>query len=128
MSSQPKSAALVERLFDRFFAIYGAQKMGAMWSDTDLNEVKLVWAVQLSRFNPQSIKVALQCLIDSGREWPPTLPEFIEACRQAALGRQQQQVPALLAPGRARTDHETARIRVAEMIAALAKKCETPTR
>ena len=127
MSSQPKSAALVERLFERFFAIYGAQKMGAMWADTDLTEVKLVWAVQLSRFNPQSIKVALQCLIDSGREWPPTLPEFIEMCRQAALGRQQQ-VPALLAPGKGETSAEEARRKVADMVAMLAKKCETPTR
>ena len=120
MSSQPKSAALVERLFERFFAIYGAQKMGAMWADTDLTEVKLVWAVQLSRFNPQSIKVALQCLIDSGREWPPTLPEFVEACRQSALGRKQQQVPALLAPGQGKTDAETARREVAKLISALA--------
>ena len=54
----------------------------------------------------------------------PTLPEFAELCRQSALGRTQQ-APALLAP---RTDQETARRKVAEMIAALAKKCETPTR
>jgi len=120
MSSRQNYAALVDRLFARFVALYGSQKVGAMWADADLSEVKMVWAVQLSRFNPQSIKVALQCLIDSGREWPPTLPEFIEACRQAALGRQQQQVPALLAPGQGKTDAETAKREVAKLIATLA--------
>jgi hypothetical protein len=120
MSSRQNYAALVDRLFARFVALYGSQKVGAMWADADLAEVKMVWAVQLSRFNPQSIKVALQCLIDSGREWPPTLPEFIEACRQAALGRQQRQVPALLAPGQGKTDAETAKREVAKLIATLA--------
>ena len=125
--SNSVSVALVERLFSRFVALYGSQKVGAMWADADLAEVKMVWAIQLSRFNPHSIKVALQCLIDSGREWPPTLPEFIEMCRQAALGRQQQ-VPALLAPGKGETSAEEARRKVADMVAMLAKKCETSTR
>jgi hypothetical protein len=118
------SGALVERLFARFVALYGSQKVGAMWADADVAEVKAVWARKLSQYHPQSIKGALDRLMDSGREWPPTLPEFAELCRQSALGRAQQ-VPALLAP---RTDQETARRKVAEMIAALAKKCETPTR
>ena len=115
------SCELVERLFARFVALYGSQKVAAMWADADIAEVKTVWAVQLTRFHPQSIRKALQCLIDSGKEWPPTLPEFIEGCRQAALGRQQQQVPALLAPGQGKTDAETARREVAKLMEALGR-------
>lgn len=130
MLSQHKLAELVDRLFARFLALYGAQKMAGMWADTDMADVKSVWAEQLAKFHPQSIRDALQRLIESGREWPPTLPEFVELCRQSAIGRQQAQVPALLSPGNGRTDAETAKRKVAELIAALArsKKVETPSR
>lgn len=92
MSSQPNSAALVERLFDRLAMIFGAQKVGSMWEGIeDRSEVTRMWGQQLSRFHPQSIGAALQAVIDSGREWPPTLPEFVELCRQSAVGRQNAQ-------------------------------------
>jgi hypothetical protein len=45
----------------------------------------------------------------SGSGWPPTLPEFAEACRQAALSRESSKtVLTLPAPGEAFTDHATA--------------------
>ena len=130
MSSQAVSVALVERLFSRFVAYYGSQKVGAMWADADVQEVKAVWARALMKFDPKSIGCALDRLIESGREWPPTLPEFVELCRQSAIGRQQAQVPALLSPGNGRTDAETAKRKVAELIETLArsKKVETPSR
>lgn len=121
MSSQAVSVALVERLFSRFVAYYGSQKVGAMWADADVQEVKAVWARALMKFDPKSIGGALDRLIESGREWPPTLPEFVELCRQSAIGRQQAQVPALLSPGNGRTDTETAKRKVAELIAELAR-------
>lgn len=121
MSSQAVSVALVERLFSRFVAYYGSQKVGAMWADADVQEVKAVWARALMKFDPKSIGGALDRLIESGREWPPTLPEFVELCRQSAIGRQQAQVPALLSPGNGRTDAETAKRKVAELIEALAR-------
>ena len=130
MSSQAVSVALVERLFSRFVAYYGSQKVGAMWADADVQEVKAVWARALMKFDPKSIGGALDRLIESGREWPPTLPEFVELCRQSAIGRQQDQVPALLSPGNGRTDADTAKRKVAELIETLArsKKVETPSR
>lgn len=83
-----KSDALVERLFDRLVLIFGAQKVGAMWDGVeDRSEVVSIWAEQLSRFQPQTIGAALQSVIDSGREWPPTLPEFVGMCRDAAVVR-----------------------------------------
>jgi hypothetical protein len=45
----------------------------------------------------------------SGSGWPPTLPEFAEACRLAAVARESSKtLLALPAPGESFTDHETA--------------------
>ena len=100
MSSQlsaPLPPAWVERIFKRFAGMYGAQKFGAMWVGTDMEDAKDLWAEQLGRFKPESIGAALQRLIDSGSEWPPTLPEFVELCRQCAVERANQYT-ALPAP------------------------------
>lgn len=92
MLSPQKSAELVERLFDKLTLIFGVQKVGSMWEGIeDRSSVLRLWEQQLSRFHPQSIGAALQAVIDSGKEWPPTLPEFVEMCRQSAVGRQNAQ-------------------------------------
>ena len=89
MSSQhqPLPASWVDRLFARFSAAWGFQKTGVMFPVESHEAVRALWAEQLGRFQPESIRAALQAEIDSGREWPPTLPEFVEQCRQSALGR-----------------------------------------
>lgn len=104
-------ASWIDRLFTRFGAMYGAQKVGAMWADTDIGEVKAVWADALGRFPGESIAAALQSLIDSGSQWPPTLPEFAEACRLASIARRDHgdALKALPAPGGAYTDIEAAK-------------------
>ena len=125
--SKPLPPAWVDRLFSRLAAFYGSQKLATMWVDADMAEVKAVWSEQLGRFEPASISAALQRLVDSGNQWPPTLPEFVELCRQAAVGRQQaQQFDALPAPGNARTDAETAKLKVAELLAGLARSKRMP--
>jgi hypothetical protein len=55
-----------------------------MWRGTDLAGVKLTWASKLSGFAnmPEAIKAALDALDD--RPLPPTLPEFLHLCRDAA--------------------------------------------
>lgn len=127
MSPKPLPSAWVDRLFSRLAAFYGSQKLATMWVDADMAEVKAVWAEQLGRFEPASISAALQRLIDSGNQWPPTLPEFVELCRQSAIGRQQaQRYDALPAPGNARTDAETAKRKVAELLAGLARSKRMP--
>ena len=45
--------------------------------------MKGVWADALGRFTGGTIAAAVRGLIDSGSQWPPTLPEFSEACRVA---------------------------------------------
>lgn len=122
-SHEPLPAAWVDRLFARFTAMYGSQKVGAMWADADREEVKGVWAQQLGRFEPPTIAAAIQSLIDSGDPWPPTLPGFVEACRIASIARRQHQdvTKALPAPGEAFTDTETAKANMARVKAMLAQ-------
>lgn len=120
MSSQAVSVALVERLFSRFVAYYGSQKVGAMWADADVQEVKAVWARALMKFDPKSIGGALDRLIESGREWPPTLPEFVELCRQSAIGRQQHAPAVLLQMPRSSPDVANRHVKAAA--SALASK------
>lgn len=125
--SKPLPSAWVDRLFSRLAAYYGSQKLATMWVDADMAEVKAVWSEQLGRFEPASISAALQRLVDSGNQWPPTLPEFVELCRQAAVGRQQaQRYDALPAPGNARTDAETAKRKAAELMRSLAAAKRMP--
>lgn len=106
-SHEPLPSAWVDRLFSRFVAMYGSQKVGAMWADSDRDEVKAVWAEALGRFAGQTIAAAVRGLIDSGSQWPPTLPEFSEACRVAAVNRRDQAL-ALAAPGGTVTTREEA--------------------
>jgi len=72
----------VDRLFAVMSCTYG-RKFADMWAGQDAEMVKAVWAEKLGGFRdrPESIKYAIGCL--EGREWPPTLPEFLADCRRA---------------------------------------------
>jgi len=98
---------LVERLFARFAQIFGGQKVAAMWAGVDQAELKAVWGASLGRFGTQTIGRAVQALVEQGTQWPPTLPEFAELCRQ--YNRPEHQVAALPAPGSAETCSDEAR-------------------
>lgn len=75
--------AWVERLFDHMAALYGS-KFADLWRSTDPAKVRAMWADKLAGFadKPQAIKAALDALDE--RPFPPTLPEFIALCRDAA--------------------------------------------
>lgn len=101
----------INKLFARMSAMYGIRFLD-MWKGTDLEEVKAVWAEKLAGFYemPGCIKAAIDSCDD--RPWPPTLPEFLGLCRDAArrLGNQQR---ALEAP---RMSREEARKRLDEIM------------
>jgi hypothetical protein len=121
--SQRLSRELVDRLFARFSTIYGAQKMAAMWGPVDRDETAGVWGDALGRYPLPVIGKAVQALMQSPGEWPPTLPQFIELCRQ--YNRPEHQQAALPAPGNGHTDAETARrnlARIHEMLASAVKR------
>lgn len=98
MSQQPKSIpdAWVDRLFARLTAIYGAQKVGAMWLDADMDQVMAAWGQALAKYPPAAIAAALQDLPETPNPWPPTLPEFVTLVREAATGMKHSGMPPLL--------------------------------
>lgn len=117
----PLPSAWVERLFFRFGAIWGVQKVAAMFPPESHGEVLTLWADQLGRFAGESIREALQSLTDSGREWPPSLSEFIAACQQAAVARRQHAPAALLDIPRAAPEVVAEQLADIERIAAAVK-------
>lgn len=85
--------AWIDRIFNHLSGLYGS-KFTDMWRETDIAEVKLLWAEKLAGFKgrPEAIKSAMDALDD--KPWPPTLPEFLHLCRDAAR-RAGPLVPAL---------------------------------
>ncbi|MDE2106643.1 MAG: hypothetical protein KGL39_56025 [Patescibacteria group bacterium] len=87
MTSQARPSVLpepwVDRLFGRLEGLYGA-KFHDLWRGSDIENVKRTWAEKLGGFGdrPEALKAALDACDD--KPWPPTLPEFLGLCRDAA--------------------------------------------
>lgn len=96
----------INKIFDYQIAMYGS-RFADLWRGTDLEKVKAVWAEKLKGFesNPEAIKEALNSLDD--KPWPPSLPEFLQLCRNAATRK--GTFVSLSAPS---MDKETARARL----------------
>jgi hypothetical protein len=83
-TSPPKSGALpsawVDRLFERFHAMYGKHWLD-LWADVPLDAVKAVWREDLAGFSGEQIRKALDhCKANA--KYPPTCPEFAGFCKQ----------------------------------------------
>lgn len=91
--STPLATPWVERIFAHLSLIYGSRFLD-MWRGVDADHLKAMWANKLGGFaeNPEAIKLALDALDDKPQ--PPTLPEFLRLCRDAAR-RTGSSVPAL---------------------------------
>ena len=85
----------VGRIFDELQATYGS-RFADMWSGTNPAAVKAMWGRRLAGFTdrPECLEAALAALDD--KPWPPSLPEFVSLCRDAA--RRTGQRLALPAP------------------------------
>lgn len=71
-------SAWIKRLFTRLATMYG-NKFLDMWKGLDLQAVKQAWAEDLYGYTADELKRGLEwCKTQS---WPPTLPEFMTACR-----------------------------------------------
>ncbi len=81
-----KLSALPDRWISKVFATMSAA-YGTLftdrWKDSDLNEVKQIWAQKLATFSdsPETFSKALAAMIDECK-FPPTLPEFVAICRR----------------------------------------------
>lgn len=93
-TSPPTVSALPEswisKIFAKFEARYGSLFIDR-WKDCNMENVRETWAEELANFadKPECIGYALKVLQTS--KYPPTLPEFLEACRQAP----RKEAPAL---------------------------------
>ena len=126
MNAQSTSRTLpvswVDRLFDRMQGFYGSLwvdrwrsgELDANGRDRGLLNAKATWCIELGGFVDQSERI--QKAIEACRscKLPPTLPEFMELCRQASPNV----VPALPAP---KVSQEVARERVAQLEAGVSK-------
>lgn len=69
---------LVDRVWARMVAYYGARFADA-WRGVDVPAVKAVWAEEFAGYSLDEIKRGVDGL--KGKDWPPTLPEFLSLCR-----------------------------------------------
>lgn len=69
----------IERLFDKLSGFYGS-KFGDLWRGCDLESVKRTWVEALAGYSRDEIQRGLDACLR--RVFPPTLPEFLMACRQ----------------------------------------------
>ena len=127
---------LLDQLFATIRHTWGGQKFATAYGpppteDRDAGEdwveqVHNLWSHQLSGFPPETLRKALQATIDSGRDWPPTLPEFKAVCRD--YRRPEAIENALPAPGQGSTDRDQARqqlARIKEMLGTAVKRMPT---
>jgi hypothetical protein len=95
------------RIFERFFILYGRQKTAAMFgiNDDEIAIAKAAWESQLRQYSPDTIRHVLQTLANHTREWPPNLSEWNELCRQQKRAEDMLKVGALPAPKAEPTDY-----------------------
>lgn len=77
-STNPAPISWVEKLFSHMQALYG-NKFIDMWRDTDIKLVKDLWADEMGKLSGVELKRGYSSLMT--RDWPPTLPEFVKACK-----------------------------------------------
>lgn len=112
--SPPNHSASSERGIDRLFgeleALYGS-KFADMWAGADIERVKAKWTEKLLGFadHPGVIRQAVDALDD--RPSPPTLPEFMSLCRDAArrAGTAHRALPHKPTPEERQHQHELAK-------------------
>jgi hypothetical protein len=75
--------AWIERLFQKFEDFYGA-KWSAQYGDFPRDRVKETWAEGLAGFSDKGEAIAKALNTQSSSPYAPTLPEFLNLCREAA--------------------------------------------
>ena len=73
-------SGLIDRLFARFAAMYG-NRFSDMWAGIDVSDVKKCWSDELRIFSVDQVGAAVGLL--SSKNFPPTLPEFLQLCEAA---------------------------------------------
>ncbi len=74
--------AWISKIFSKFEARYGSLFIDR-WRDCDMANVRETWAEELAGFRDQPDRIAYALRVLAEEKFPPTLPEFISACRRA---------------------------------------------
>lgn len=93
----------VESLFAKMSAYYGA-RFSDLWRGSDALEVQKAWGLELAKITSQQLKAGVDALSAFVR--PPTLPEFVQHCRQMRQQAAASDAPQL--PNEPRTSPEEA--------------------
>jgi hypothetical protein len=73
-------SGLIDRLFARFGAMYGSKFLD-MWANSEMSDVKKCWSDELRIFSVEQVGIAVGNL--KVKNFPPTLPEFLQLCESA---------------------------------------------
>ena len=84
----------IEKLFQKFEDFYGA-KWAAQYGDFPRQRVKQTWAEELAGFADMGGAIAQALSAQKESPFPPTLPEFLKLCRDAARRMGASGAPAL---------------------------------
>ncbi|CAE6861878.1 hypothetical protein R75461_08028 [Paraburkholderia nemoris] len=87
-----------EWLFRQMHALYGA-RFAAMWRNVDSADLMRVWSRALHGMPQETLLSGVEAL--QGVPHPPTLPEFLDLCRQARLRAVSGHAPRLRSDTRA---------------------------
>lgn len=83
-SSMDKQSAWLEATIDKLWERC-ENRWGSLWMDRwaglPMARVKAEWADDLSGFTPEALRYGFDVVRDN--RYPPTLPEFVQACRLA---------------------------------------------
>ena len=87
-----------ERLIDRFGLLWGKQKVLSNFGKTpeEIDQAKAAWEAQLRSVPTDTIRMVLDHLQRDPPDWPPSLAQWIQLCKQFRVA--EHQVAALPPP------------------------------
>jgi hypothetical protein len=86
------SKRAIEMLFSKMSAFYG-DKFAMMWRGAKIDEVQKAWAIELAKLSREQLKAGSESMTALPK--PPTLPEFINLCKQSRMEQAAFQAPKL---------------------------------
>jgi hypothetical protein len=90
----PSRYPYAERMMQHFSVMYGNQKVKAMYMEDDngIMAANEAWETFLRKTKPEVIRKVIDNLPSLGRDWPPSLSEFMGMCRDFDRVEQRQTV------------------------------------
>lgn len=82
----------IEALFAKMSAFYGS-RFATMWAGSKADEVQKAWGIELGKLSRQQLKAGVEALTAFSK--PPTLPEFMQHCRQMRAEQAASTAPRL---------------------------------